>query len=154
MGFSETMRDRLGAEGSQVDVLTPEDTIPSGAHAEATVRIHSGVKTIKIDALILRLIEARRHWTDSQGNALLEEECQHLPDRGHLTPVWTRRTVAQTQISVEQTIEAERSFDFPVELPVPESCETSSAACVMLFHAQADIKGQIDPTGTGKIKIA
>lgn len=154
MSFSEKMRDSLGAEGAKVEVSTPGDPITAGSMAEATVTIHGGTQPAQIDALIMRVIEARRHWVESGGGTLSEEQAQQLPDRGHLMPAWTRETVSETVVEVAQVVESGDHHAVQVQLPIPEQCGRTSESIAITVNAQADIKGQIDPTGNGRLTVA
>ncbi len=154
MGFSDKMRESLGAEGARVEVSGADATVAPGQPAHATVRIHGGTRPAQIDALIVRLVEARRHWTDTAGATIDEAQAQSLPDRGDLMPVWTRTTVAESRVEVGHIVDASEEREIEVDLVVPDNCGETTPACAVTLHAQADIKGQIDPTGTTKIRIA
>jgi sporulation-control protein spo0M len=153
MSFSEKMRDSLGAEGAKVEVDPPADPVSAGASANAKVRIVGGASPAQIDALFVRVIEARRHWVDSGGRSVSEEEAQGLPDRAHLMPAWTRQTVSETKVDVGAIVESAQTHEVDVDAPVPEGCGRTSPAVVITINAQADIKGQIDPTGNGRLTV-
>ena len=153
MGFSDKMRESLGVEGARVEVDTMDESVAPGGTARAAVSIRRGTRDAKVDALILRVIEARRHWRDDS-RELTEDEAQALGDRTNLMPVWTRQTVAESRVEVDHLVEASSVHTVDVELAVPEGCGRTTPACVITLHAQADIKGQIDPTGTSQIPVA
>jgi sporulation-control protein spo0M len=153
MSFSEQMRESLGAEGAKVEVEAPADPVVAGAEVRARVRIHGGTRPAQIDALVVRVIEARRHWVESGGRQLSEEEAQRLPDRAHLMPAWTRQTISETRVDIAERIESGAARDIDVSAPVPAACGKSSPALVVTLNAQADIKGQIDPTGNGRLTV-
>jgi sporulation-control protein spo0M len=154
MSFSEKMRDSLGAEGAKVEVEAPDTPINVGGVASAKVLIHGGTQAAQIEALVMRVIEAKRHWVESGGNTMSEEQAQALPDRGHLMPAWTRETVSETRVDVGQVVESGQTHEVAVTLPVPENCGSTSPSVAVTINAQADIKGQIDPTGNGRITVA
>jgi sporulation-control protein spo0M len=154
MGFSDKMRESLGVEGARVEVQGADETVSPGGVAHARVNIHGGTRAAKVEGLILRLIEARRSWQDSAGQAIAEDAAQALEDRSHLMPVWTRQTVSESRLEIEQSVDASDTHEVVVELAVPDSCGATSPACVVTLHAQADIKGQIDPTGTTQVPVA
>lgn len=153
MSFSEQMRDSLGAEGAKVEVDPPADPVSAGGAANATVRIVGGAAPAQVDALVVRVIEARRHWVESGGRSVSEEEAQSLPDRAHLMPAWTRQTVSETRVDVGAVVEPSQTREVEVQAPVPETCGRTSGAIVITVNAQADIKGQIDPTGNGRLTV-
>ncbi len=153
MGFSDKMRDSLGAEGARVEVMGLDESVPPGAVARTTIVIHGGTRPARVDALRVRLIRATRSWTDRQGNAISEEQAAGLGDRSQLMPAWTQDTVAELQVPVDREIEPGASADIPVEVAIPAECGTTSASCVVTLNAQADIKGQIDPTGNARLSV-
>lgn len=153
MGFSDKMRDSLGAEGARVEVMGMDQSVPPGSVASTTVVIHGGTQPARVDALRVRLIRATRSWTDRQGNPVSEEQASGLGDRSHLMPSWTQDTVAEVVLPVDREVEPGASTDVPVEVAVPAECGVSSASCVVTLNAQADIKGQIDPTGNARLQV-
>lgn len=153
MGFSDKMRDSLGAEGARVEVMGLDQSVPPGSVATTTVVIHGGTRPARVDALRVRLIRATRSWTDRQGNAITEEQVAGLGDKSHLMPAWTQDTVAEVVVPVDREIDPGASTDIPVEVAVPAECGVSSESCVVTLNAQADIKGQIDPSGNARLSV-
>ncbi len=148
------MSECLGAEGSRVKLDRIDGPVRPGSVAETDVHIHGGNRPATVRRLILRIVEARRHWTDSSGTTVNDTEAQERSDRRELTPVWTRQILAESQVDVAATVEAGTPHTVPVSLEIPLQCGQTSAACVITMHAQADIPGQIDPTGTTAIPVA
>jgi sporulation-control protein spo0M len=154
MDFTNKMRDGLGASGARVEVRVPDSPVAAGARLAATVVITGGNKAAQIDALMLRLIEARRHWRTPDGETMSEADAQALDDRSHLIPGWTRTTTAELRVKVGHTVEAGEPHDVEVQIEVPESCQPTAADCSHTLNVQADIKGQIDPTGNATVTVA
>jgi sporulation-control protein spo0M len=152
MGFSEKMRDSLGAEGARLDVRTPADAITAGGSARVSVVIVGGSKPAAVDALVVRLFEACRHWIDATGATLTEDEAQGKTDAG-LVPNWTKTMLAEQRLDVGTTVEPGQRHEVEIVLAVPESTSASSPACTHTVLAQADIKGQIDPTGQARLSV-
>ena len=154
MSFSEKMRESLGAGGVGLNVSPLiEEGVPVGGRLEATVTLEGGTRSAHVDGLVLRLIEADRHWRDSEGAVILEEDAQQLDDRRHLTAGWERRTVAEIRVNVDEEVADSGSREVTVELDVPAECSPSTISCAHTLNVQADIKGQIDPTGNARIRL-
>ena len=153
MGFSDKMRESLGAEGARVQVETSEDSMSPGSRAEAKVTIHGGTAPARIDLLRVRLIEARRHWTERDGSRVEEADAARLEDRGHLMPAWTQATVFEQSVEVGSEVGPGDTTVVDIALDLPENLAKSSPAYVVTLNAQADIKGQIDPTGNASLTI-
>lgn len=150
MGFSEKMRDSLGAEGARLEVHPPATTIAAGATASISVLIVGGTKPAAVDALVVRLFEAHRHWTDPTGATIPESDPR---DRRGLVPQWSKVARSEQRIAVGTTIEPGQRHEIAIELAIPDGVESTSASCNHTVHVQADIKGQIDPTGLARITI-
>lgn len=153
MGFSEQMRESLGAEGARVEVQTDDAAVNPGGQVAATVRIHGGTRPATVDALRVRLIQAQRHWTSQEGARVEEADAARLEDRSHLMPAWTQATLLETRVDVATEVEPGQTHEVPLDLALPEDAPTTSTSCVITLNAQADIKGQIDPTGNGRVSV-
>ena len=153
MSFSERMKESLGVEGARVEVAAPEHAIEAGASAPLKISIVGGTQPAQIDNLMLRLIESRRHWRTPEGHVITEDEAQTRPDRRQLMPTWSRRTVAENTLPVDELVQAGGNHQLDIPLLLPADCGATTCACVVTVNAQADIKGQIDPTGTATLEI-
>jgi len=154
MDFTDKMRDGLGASGARVEVRTPGSSVAPGARLITTVVITGGNKPAQVDALMLRLVEARRHWVTPDGAPVSEGDAQALDDRSHLTPGWTRMTTVEERVKVGHTVEAGDQHEVEIQIEVPDSCQPTTADCSHTLNVQADIKGQIDPTGNATVTVA
>jgi sporulation-control protein spo0M len=154
MSFSERMKESLGVEGARVEVAAPEQAVPVGQDASLKISIVGGSRDAQIDNLILRLIESRRHWRTPDGQVISDEEANSRADRRQLMPTWSRRIVAESTLPVNQHIDAGGNHQIDLPLPLPNDCGATTSACVITVNAQADIKGQIDPTGTATLTTA
>jgi sporulation-control protein spo0M len=157
MGFSDKMRETLGSEGARVRFVEDAEgwaaKVAPGGTAEALVSIAGGTKTARVEGVVLSVIVRHRHWADAQGMALTEEQARELSDRTHLMPAWSRELIGQTRVEVEADVEAGAERELAVAIPVPEHCNRTTSSCTITLHAQADIRGQIDPTATGKLCV-
>ncbi len=153
MGFSDKMRESLGAEGARVEVTLPGDAVGPGHTASATITIVGGSKPANVEAVIVKIIEADRHWNDGDGRRVEEAEAAELSDRRHLTAGWTRHTVSERRHEIGTTVEAGARHEVSIEFEIPASCRPTSPACSHTLNVQADIKGQIDPTGNARIHV-
>ena len=153
MGFSEKMRDSLGAEGAKLEVTAPTAKVAAGAGISIRVAIVGGTKPAVVDALTVRVVEADRHWVDGDGNTVSEADAQAMSDRSGLKPAWSRTNRSERRVAVDVTVEPGGRHEVAVELTVPEQCRSTSAACNHAVHVQADIKGQIDPTAQARVEI-
>jgi len=155
MGFSEKMRESLGAEGARIQVQAPEGTLARGETASASVTITGGTRPATIDALIVRVMEADRHWTrDDDGMRVSEDEAQAQPDRTGLTAGWDRQAMVEHRVQLDRAIEPGSEHQVTVDVPVPEHCKPTSRSCSHTLNVQADIKGQIDPAGNVRVTVA
>src|SRR5262245_24211222 len=149
MGFSDKMRETLGSEGARVKFVEDAEgwaaRVAPGGTAEARLSIAGGTKTARVEAIVLSVIVRHRHWADGRGMALTEEQARELADRSHLMPAWSRDLLGQTRVEVEQDIDAGSERELTVVVPVPEHCDRTTTSCTITLHAQADIRGQIDP---------
>ncbi len=157
MSFSEKMRESLGAEGVGLHVAptleTEDGSVSAGTTLAALVTLEGGTKVAHVDALVLRLIEADRHWLDTEGNRIEESEAQGLEDRRHLTAGWSRRCIAERRVSVDDEVADASTRDVEVSIDVPLECAATSVSCAHTLNVQADIKGQIDPTGNTRVVV-
>jgi sporulation-control protein spo0M len=158
MGFSDKMRETLGSEGARVKFVEDGEgwaaKVAPGGTAEARISIAGGTKTARVEGIVLSVIVRHRHWADGRGLALTEEQARELPDRTNLMPAWSRDLIGQTRVEVEEDVEAGAERELTVTVPVPEHCDRTTSSCTITLHAQADIRGQIDPTATGKLCVA
>jgi len=154
MSFSDKMRDSLGAEGARIEVAPPTDTVAAGATGELAVTIVGGTRAATIDGLFVRLVEATRHWVAEDGSIIAESDAPPREERKGLTAGWERKTVAELQVEVGHTVDPGQSHVVSVALPIPEACQSSSVGCSHTVNVQADIKGQIDPTGNARVTLA
>lgn len=157
MGFSDKMRETLGSEGARLQFL-PDDEgwsarVAPGETAEAKIRMLGGTRSARIEALVVRVIVRHRHWSDGQGMALTEDQAGELDNRNHLMPAWSHDLIGQIRVNLEEELDAGGEREFNVEIPVPEHCDRTTNACTITVHVQADIRGQIDPTATGKLLV-
>jgi sporulation-control protein spo0M len=154
MGFSEKMRESLGAEGARVQVRSPEGAIARGDIATASITITGGTRPATVDALIVRIVEADRHWVrDDDGARVSEEEAQALSDRRGLTAAWDRHPVVVQRVELGKEVEPGSEHALTVDVTVPW-CKATSPCCSHTLNVQADIKGQIDPAGNARITVA
>jgi sporulation-control protein spo0M len=157
MGFSDKMRETLGSEGARLDFIEDDDgwaaRVAPGGTVEAKLRIAGGTKTARVEGVVLRVIVRHRQWADNQGMQLTEEQARELEDRNHLMPAWTRELLSQTRVEVEQDIDPGSERELSMQVSVPDHCDATTGACTVTLHAQADIRGQIDPTVTGKLLV-
>lgn len=154
MGFSEKMRESLGAEGARVQVKAPEGAVARGDIATAAITIIGGTRPATVDALIVRIIEADRHWVRNEDGARVsEEEAQSLGDRKSLTAGWDRHPVVVQRVELGKDVEPGSEHALTVDVTVPW-CKATSPCCSHTLNVQADIKGQIDPAGNARVTLA
>jgi len=154
MGFSDKMRDSLGAEGARLEIVTPAAALAPGATATFSVRVVGGSKPAQVDAFVVRLLESHRHWVDATGAELDEVQARAHPQEAELVPTWAKRTVAEARIPVGTSIEPGQQHEQDIELAIPPGLTDTSAACTHTLYVQADIKGQIDPTAQVRVTIS
>jgi sporulation-control protein spo0M len=154
VGFSEKMRDSLGAEGATLVVTVGDAPVQRGGTLDVTVTVVGGSKPATVDALVVKIVEAVRHWTDATAARVSEEDAGARSDRDKLTAHWTRTTVHEKRVDVGVTVDAGARHEIAVAVAIPSTCGTTSAGCKHDVHVQADIKGQIDPTGGAKFTVA
>lgn len=154
MGFSEKMRESLGAEGARVHVKAPAGAVVRGEIATASITITGGTRPATVDALIVRIVEADRHWVRSEDGArLTEEEAHALGDHKGLTAGWDRHPVVVQRVELGKDVEPGSEHALTVDVTVPW-CKATSPYCSHTLNVQADIKGQIDPTGNARVTVA
>jgi len=154
MGFSEKMRESLGAEGARVQVKAPEGAVARGEVATAAITITGGTRPATVDALIVRIVEADRHWIrNDDGARVSEADAQALGDRKGFTAGWDRHPVVVHRVELGAPIEPGSEHSLTVEVTVPW-CKSTSPCCSHTLNVQADIKGQIDPAGNARITVA
>ena len=153
MGFSEKMKDSLGGDGARVLVNTNDAMVGRGSDLEVNVTVEGGNKPATVDALVMRVVEARRHWVDANGAAIAEADAASL-DRRSLQPAWTQQVLSELRVDVNQQVEPGQTAYLPVMVSIPAECGPSSEGCKLTINAQADIKQQIDPTGNGRIVVS
>ncbi len=154
MSFSEKMRDSLGAEGLRLEVSSPEEPIGLGTTLHATVNMVGGTKPALVDALVLRLVEADRHWLADDGGHVSEQDALALEDRRHLTAGWRRHTLLEERVELAREVEVGVHETVEVQISVPSECGLSGVSRAHTLNVQADIRGQIDPTGNARVVLA
>lgn len=158
MGFSDKMRETLGSEGARVRFVDDEEgwaaKVAPGGTLQAKLTIVGGTKTARVEGVVLRVIVRHRHWADNQGMSLTEDQARELDSRNHLMPTWSRDLIGQVRVAIDADVDPGSERELVVEVPLPEHCDRTSDACTITLHAQADIRGQIDPTATGKLCVA
>jgi sporulation-control protein spo0M len=152
MSFSEKMRESLGAGGVQVGLESPEAVEP-GERARAGLHMTGGTRPARIDSVIVRLVEADRHWVDESGGRVEEEVAQSMSDRSSLTAGWTRRTISEHQVDVGRALEPGERFDLDLEFEIPSDARRSTVSRSHTLNVQADIPGQIDPTANVRVVV-
>ena len=153
MGFSEKMRESLGAGGVRLHLAVPSDALPIGSTATATISIVGGNRPATIDAVVVRVVEADRFWNTPEGSRISEEEAQTMNDRGDLVAGWNRRTMSEQRIELDRKVDEGARFELEIEPHIPEQCSPSGPACSHTLNVQADIKGQIDPTTNARVRL-
>jgi sporulation-control protein spo0M len=153
MGFTDKMRESLGAEGARIEVTPPAEATAAGQRAKAKVVIVGGTRAAHVEALVVRVVEADRHWVAQDGSTLGEEDAQALADRRHLTAGWTRNPKGEHRIQVGADVEPGGRHEIEVDIEVPSDCKPTSVACSHTLNVQADIRGQIDPTGNARFTV-
>ncbi|MCX4242856.1 sporulation protein [Paraliomyxa miuraensis] len=153
MGFSEKMRESLGAEGARVHVKAPEGAVERGQTATASITIVGGTRPATVDTLVVRIVEADRHWIrDEDGARVSEQDAQAMGDRKGLTAGWDRHPVVEQRVELARAIEPGAEHELTVDIEVPQ-CQATSPYCSHTLNVRADIKGQIDPAGNARIAI-
>ena len=153
MGFSEKMRESLGAEGARVQVKAPEGAVERGHTATASITIVGGTRPATIDALMVRIVEADRHWVRNEDGARLsEQEVRAMGHRNGLTAAWDRHPVVEQRVELARAIDPGSEHELTIDVEVPK-CQATSPCCSHTLNVQADIKGQIDPAGNARITL-
>jgi sporulation-control protein spo0M len=153
MGFSEKMRESLGAEGARLELHGLVDARPIGDAGSVKLTIVGGTQPAHIHAVVLRVIEADRYWVTDDGARVAEDHVRSLADRRGLTAAWDRRTMATHRVDVDRSIEPAQQLEIDLELTIPAECRPSSVSCSHTLNVQADIRGQIDPTANMRLQI-
>ncbi|MBV1862679.1 MAG: sporulation protein [Nannocystaceae bacterium] len=151
MSFSEKMRESLGATGVRVRVTPSDDSLTPGGTLTARVELEGGTSAAHIEGLVLRLVEADRHWTAEDGGRFEESEARTLENRDQLTAAWDRRAITEARVSVDADVEASSATNIEIELSIPLECKPTSTSCAHTLNVQADIRGQIDPTANARV---
>ncbi len=153
MGFTDKLREALGAEGVRLSAAVANDQVAAGSILRAQVTATGGTKEARVDAYIVRLIQSTRRWTDQTGNPISESDALAEVDRSHLVATWDRRPVTEIRVDVNQDLAPSEAGDTPIEITVPTECQPSTLACNYTINVQADVKGQIDPTANAHVRI-
>lgn len=153
MSFSEKMRESLGAEGVRLEIALPDASLSAGASVRTEVTMIGGTKSARVEALVLRIIEADRHWLSEEGERVAEVDALALDDRRHLTAGWDRETLGEHRMDVDREVQPGAREQIEVTFDIPEQCRASTLSCAHTLNIQADIKGQIDPTQNARIVL-
>lgn len=148
------MKDSLGGDGAKVLVQTNNAMVGRGSALEVNVVVEGGNKPATVDALIMRVLEARRHWVDTDGNIVQDSDASEASQRGPLVPEWTQQVLKEHIVEVGQEVSPGNSAYLPVMIEIPDQCGPTGDACKVTINAQADIKQQIDPSGNGRIVVS
>jgi sporulation-control protein spo0M len=153
MGFSEKMRESLGAEGARLELEGLTGALPVGSTSTVRLIVVGGTRTVHVHGVVTRVIEADRHWVTDDGARMAEEHVCSLPERRGLTAGWDRRTLGTRRIEVDRTVEPGERIELELELELPSDCRPSSVSCSHTLNVQADIRGQIDPTANKRLTL-
>lgn len=153
MSFSEKMRESLGAEGVRLEIALPDASLQAGGPVQTQVTMIGGTKSARVEALVVRVIEADRHWRSEDGERVDEADALALEDRRHLTAGWDRQTLGEHRLDVDREIEPGAREQIEVTFDIPEGCRATTISCAHTLNIQADIKGQIDPTQNARIVL-
>ncbi len=80
MSFSEKMRESLGAEGVRLEITLPDDSLRAGSSVRTELTMIGGTKSARVEALVVRIIEADRHWRSEDGERVDEADALALMD--------------------------------------------------------------------------
>lgn len=153
MSFSEKMRASLGAGGVRVELQPPQDGVEPGGRARTSLQMTGGTRPAQIDTVMVRLVEADRHWLDESGGRVEEEVAQGMSDRSHLTAGWSRRTIGEQRFDVGRSVEPGEHFDMDLEFDIPPDARRTTVSRSHTLNVQADIPGQIDPTANIRVVV-
>jgi hypothetical protein len=153
MGFSEKMRESLGAEGARLELHAIADAMAIGSTNAVRLVIVGGTRPAHVHAVVMRVIEADRHWVTDDGARMAEEHVRALDDRRGLTAAWERRTASTRRVEVDRSVEPGEQLELTLEPEVPTDCSPSSVSCSHMLNVQADIRGQIDPTANMRLRL-
>jgi sporulation-control protein spo0M len=154
MGFSEKMRESLGAEGARLELHSMTGPLPVDGTGTVQLVIVGGTRPAHVHAVVMRVIEADRHWVTDDGARMAEEHVRSLADRRGLTAAWDRNTMSSRRIELDREVEPGQRIELELELTIPSECRASSVSCSHTLNVQADIRGQIDPTANMRLTIA
>ncbi|TPV95784.1 MAG: hypothetical protein B7733_08160 [Myxococcales bacterium FL481] len=153
MTFSESMQACLRGSGVRVEVEPQAPRATRGATCPATIRVSGGTDEALLRSVVLRLLVATRQWTEPDGQPVEASRFTTRASRRHLSPVWTRTTVAEARVEVHERVAAGASTVVDAEVPVPEACPVTGPGTVLSVNAQAVVEGQIDPTASAAVTI-
>ncbi len=153
MGFSDKLREALGADGVHLEIRLPEDTVAAGGTLVVEITATGGNKPARIGGFTARLLRAVRHWTDPEGRPVDEADALALVDRSHLTAHWAREEVARAIDEHAHELAPGEPCTLTLELAVPTDCVPSALACTYTVNVQADVKDQIDPTANARVRV-
>ena len=153
MGFSDKLREALGADGVHLEARLPEDTVAAGGTLTVEITATGGNKPARIGGFTARLLRAERHWSDPEGRPVDEADALALVDRSHLTARWAREEVARAVDEQARDLAPGEPGSLTLELSVPTDSPPSSLACTYTINVQADVKDQIDPTANARVRV-
>jgi len=154
MGFSDKMRDSLGAEGATLRAEPPPERLTAGSLATTKIVVVGGTRPVQVDHLTLRIVQAKRRWIRDDGTSISEHEAQGLVDRAGLTAAWDRATLSEQKVRIGEALSAGERHEMSVELAIPDNCESTAPGCTHTLNVQASVKGQIDPATNAKLTLA
>jgi sporulation-control protein spo0M len=153
MGLSENLREALGAEGVQLEVLLDAATVSAGGSLEGTIVARGGTREARLAALVLRVARADRQWTDLGGSPVAEADAVARVDRSGLVARWNRQVVAQDRVVVDVPLAPRGEHRVPFRIEIPSATPATTLACTYTLAVQADVPGQIDPTTNAHVRV-
>ncbi|MEE9383658.1 MAG: sporulation protein [Nannocystaceae bacterium] len=154
MAFSESMQKSLGDGGTRLDIRLAQPRAARRDACAGSVSLLVGTRAATLQALLLRVLSASRHWTDEENQTISEAEARTMPHRRHLSPTWIHETISEVRVDLGRTIEPGEMADIEVSFVIPERCPLSGPANVIRVHVQAVMEGQIDPTDGAILTVA
>jgi len=153
MSFSEVMRDSLGAAGARLAVSVEPPAGRPGDTLTARITVSGGSQDAVVEGLRLRVVEARRYWLDGDDRRVEDVDAPGRAARAHLRPMWDLRDASDGVVERSVVVAANAQSELEIEFQIPSDCAPSADACTVRLNVQADIKGQIDPTGNARLVV-
>jgi hypothetical protein len=106
----------------------------------------------QIEALRVRRVRTGRTRETIHGPRIVEADAAALEHRDRLAPAWTRTTVSELRVEAGRIVPSGDTERISIGFLVPPGSLSSGSSRIDSLQVWAEVKGQIDPSGSVRVE--